>query len=141
MRKYLKNRYQIMCFLLSMAIFVFLSLLAMILGYLKAALLILLTVLSITILCCAFGFYLIFQFVSFDKKGIHVSFFKKELNLIKWEDVTTIAESYVYRGPVLRITYNNGKTLNLDRRKCIKKELDKYIKQNWIIIIHRRNSS
>lgn len=130
-KKYLKNGYQIMCFLLSMLIFVFLSLLTFLEGASKfIALFIAVIPVAIILLCSILGFYIVFQFVSFDEIGIHIYLLRKKIRTINWMDVVEIQESYIYCGPIYSIKTKDGKEINLDRRKKIKEEIDKYFKQN-----------
>ena len=130
-KKYLKNRYQIMCFLLSMSLFVFLSIFALFEGVSKSiTLLIALIPVVFILLCSILGFYIVFQFVSFDEIGIHIYLLKKEIKIINWVDVVEIQESYIYRGPIYSIKCKDGKELNLDRRKELKEEIDKYFRQD-----------
>ena len=123
-RKYLKNKYQIVCFLLSMLIFVLTSFVVLTLTNEKElALFIALIPIVIIFLCSTFGFYFIFQFVSFDEIGIHIYILRKEKMVIAWQDIISIQETYVYRGAVYSIKINTGKCLNLDKRKEIKEEI------------------
>ncbi len=72
------------------------------------------------------GFYVVFQFVSFDKNGINIYLFKKKIKHFEWSNIVEINESYIYRGPVYQIVLKNNQKLNLDRRKKIKQEIEKY---------------
>lgn len=131
MKKYLRFRYQIVCFLLSMLIFVFLAILALFIERsIKLFLLILGIVPGTIIFYSICLFYLVFQFVYFDTEGIHILLLKKELKLIKWKEIENIQETYKYRSPVYCLKLKNGKEVILDRRKKIKEELDKYYKEN-----------
>ena len=123
-KRYLKNRFQIISFLISMLIFIFASLLALIILKDKAlALFIAAIPVAIILLCSILGFYVVFQFVSFDEIGIHIYLLRKEIRIINWVDVVEIQESCIYRGDVYSIKSKDGKELNLDRRKKIKKEI------------------
>ncbi len=131
MKKYLRFRYHIICFLLSMLIFVFLAILALFVERsIKLFLLILGIVPGTIIFYSICLFYLVFQFVYFDTEGIHILLLKKELKLIKWNEIENIQETYKYRSPVYCLKLKNGKEVILDRRKKIKEELDKYYKEN-----------
>ena len=129
-KKYLKNRYRIICYLLSILILVFPLIIALILGYTEAALFALKLPVSILILAPIFFFYYIFQFVSFDFEGIHLYIFSIKYRTISWQEVVEIKESAAYRQKVYVVVYDYGRELKLDRRKVIKKEIDRYYKQN-----------
>jgi hypothetical protein len=125
-KKYIKNKYQIMCFLLSMLLFLFISLYLVFLEYFDAALIVFFVYLIIIFTSLILGFYVVFQFVSFDKNGINIYLFKKKIKHFEWSNIVEINESYIYRGPVYQIVLKNNQKLNLDRRKKIKQEIEKY---------------
>ncbi|MDD7264383.1 MAG: hypothetical protein PUH67_05235 [bacterium] len=125
-KRYLKNRYQIICFILGMSLLLPLCPFAMFLGHFEVALLTFISYISIVALYLLLGFSYVFQFVSFDEKGIHVYLFKKEIKSYEWKNVTEIKKSNIYCGPVYAILFNNDSVLYLDRRKKIKEEICKY---------------
>lgn len=81
-KKYIKNKYQIMCFLLSMLLFLFISLYLVFLEYFDAALIVFFVYLIIIFTSLILGFYVVFQFVSFDKNGINIYLFKKKSSIL-----------------------------------------------------------
>lgn len=129
-KKYLKNKYQIVCFLLSTLILVFVSIIALAIGSISAAIFTIGITIGVIFLTTLLGFYFIFQFVYFDNDGIHITLINKEINFISWDQIKEVNESNIYRGPIYQLVLKNGRVLNLDRRKKIKQEIFKYYKKN-----------
>ena len=129
-KKYLKNKYQIVCFLLSTLFLVFVSIIALAIGGISAAIFTIGITIGVIFLTTLLGFYFIFQFVYFDNDGIHITLINKEINFISWDQIKEVNESNIYRGPIYQLVLKNGRVLNLDRRKKIKQEIFKYYKKN-----------
>ena len=77
-KKYLKNKYQIVCFLLSTLILVFVSIIALAIGCISAAIFTIGITIGVIFLTTLLGFYFIFQFVYFDNDGIHITLINKK---------------------------------------------------------------
>jgi len=83
-------------------------------------------ILFLILLYFLIGFYWIFQKVEINNNGIIIRLFKKELRKIKWDEVNSINSGFVMRNPVLIIKIKDKKNLNLDYRKVILNEINKY---------------
>ena len=77
-----------------------------------------------------FGFYWIFQFVSFDDLGIKIYLLNHLIKDVKWTDVKYIMYSNHMYNPTISLFLKNGSRINFDRRKKIVAVIHKYMKKN-----------
>ena len=126
----MKNRNQFVHFLLSDCVFLIPALVCLFTGYITVALFIFGIALSLLLLYIIICFWFLFQFVFFDKNGIKITFFKKEIDTIKWNEIDYIKESSVFRTPVYCLVLKDKREINLDKRKAFKDEFDKYFLQS-----------
>lgn len=138
-KKYIKNLYQILS---TTAGYVFMEILFLVTiiklnmvdieqpGIEKLYIALIGIMIGLPLITIIFGFYWIFQFVSFDDLGIKIYLLNHLIKDVKWTDVKYIMYSNHMNNPTISLFLKNGSRINFDRRKKIVAVIHKNMKKN-----------
>ena len=73
------------------------------------------------------SFYWLFQILIVDDIGISIYFFNRCITRFYWSDIEAIIKNNMMRSTYYTIVLKNGKKINLEHRKSIKKAIEFYI--------------
>ena len=137
-KKYIKNLYQILSTTAGYAFIEFFFIIVLIKalsdraqpGAELAFIIFISAMIGLPLITIIFGFYWIFQFVSFDDLGIKIYLLNHLIKDIKWTDVKYIMYSNHMNNPTISLFLKNGSRINFDRRKKIVAVINKNMKKN-----------